>query len=359
MRILALVTDAYGGYGGISQYNCDFCRALSQSELIAEVVVLPRAGQAGALKLPAKVRQLPPQRNKFSYVASALRIAATSGPFDLIFCGHIHLIPLASMIGQFLGQPVWLQTHGIEAWKRPRGPVRRQTQRAALITTVSRHTRGKVLGWANIDPQRIRVLPNTVRPLFSPGKPSPETLAKFGLQGKTIILTVARMGKADRYKGHDEVIAALPAVRSLYPDACYVVAGEGDGRAGLEAIATEQGLAQSVRFLGRLSDEDVLALYRSAHVFIMPSTKEGFGIVFVEAASTGLPVIAGNLDGSVDALADGRIGQLVDPRSTDEIVSAIVAAISSQQPVDARETQRFAFSNFAAHVHDLVNDLVH
>ena len=69
--------------------------------------------------------------------------------------------------------------------------------------------------------------------------------------------------------------------------------------------------------LGRLHGQELLDYYRLADVFVMPSTGEGFGIVFLEASATGLPVIAGNRDGSVDALAEGRIGTLVDPDDVD------------------------------------------
>ena len=173
-------------------------------------------------------------------------------------------------------------------------------------------------------PERVRVLPNTVRSTLSPGPRSETTLARFGLSGAKVVLTLSRIDKADAYKGHDRVIEAMAEVRRAEPEALYVVVGDGDGRADLEALAKRQGAGDAVRFLGRLNDDDVLALYRSADAFVMPSMKEGFGIVFVEAAACGLPVIAGNRDGSVDALADGAIGRLVDRLSQDEIAGALI-----------------------------------
>ena len=79
----------------------------------------------------------------------------------------------------------------------------------------------------------------------------------------------------------------------------------------------------------------------------MPSTGEGFGIVFLEAAAAGLPVIGGNRDGSVDALADGRIGRLVDPSSQDEIADAVVEALEGRGRGDPAEVERFRFENFS------------
>jgi phosphatidyl-myo-inositol dimannoside synthase len=137
-----------------------------------------------------------------------------------------------------------------------------------------------------------------------------------------------------------------------------VVVGDGDGQGELNALAERRGVGDAVRLLGRLSDDDLLALYRSADVFVMPSTEEGFGIAFVEAAATGLPVVAGNVDGSVDALADGAIGRLIDPLSHDEIVASLIDGLRERRRSDVDVVQRFSFPNFAAQVDALVRDFV-
>lgn len=358
MKILALVTDAFGGYGGISQYNCDFLTALAQSPLVDDVVVLPRTGNAKSSNLPQKVAQLTPVRGKVAYSFSVLRTVRRTS-FDVVFCGHIYAAPLGAFVAKILGIPLWLQTHGIDAWECPSRVICKAVEQAYLITTVSRYTRKRMLGWANVHPVRIRVLPNTVRPIFLPGPKNDAALGKFGLAGKKIILTVSRLNKADAYKGHGSVVEALLQLRSAHPDAIYVVAGSGDGECDLQRLVAKLDLQEHVRFLGRLSDGDVLALYRSSDVFIMPSTKEGFGIVFAEAAAAGLPVIGGNQDGSVDALADGQIGRAINPKSLSEIVTALNDALDGRIKTHPREIQRFAFPRFAAHVHDVVRTFDH
>src|SRR5262249_51645732 len=157
--------------------------------------------------------------------------------------------------------------------------------------TVSRYTRRRILQWAHVDPGRVRILPNTIRPMFTPGRPSAPFLARHGLEGRKIVLTVSRITKDDKYKGHHRVIEALTTVRAAHPALVYVVVGDGNGRADLERLVRNLDLESSVRFLGTASDVDVLSFYRAASVFIMPSTKEGFGIVFAEAAMVGVPVI--------------------------------------------------------------------
>ena len=100
------------------------------------------------------------------------------------------------------------------------------------------------------------------------------------------------------------------------PNAIYLIAGAGDDKQRLEHLAAERGLAGRVVFTGHVPADELPSYYALADVFAMPSTGEGFGIVFLEAAACGLPVIAGNADGSVDALGEGQIGCLVDPRHT-------------------------------------------
>jgi phosphatidylinositol alpha-1,6-mannosyltransferase len=356
MKVLALVTNAFGGYGGIAQFNRDFCYALSLSKHVREVIIVPRQVESETICLPPKLRQIAPKKGRLSYSLECIRAALRFGPFDLIFCGHLYHVVLAAGLGRLLGVPVWLQTHGIDAWDRPSPLLRNAAERSALVTAVSRYTRGRVLQWANINPTRVRVLPNTARSLFTPGPQCEAALAKHSLVGKKIVLTVSRIDKSDTYKGHVTVIEALPAIRKAEPAATYVIVGDGDGRPDLEAEVARRRLGDQVRFLGRLSDEELLALYRSASAFVMPSTKEGFGIAFVEAAACGLPVIGGNRDGSVDALAEGKIGRLIDPLSTQEIIAAVIPALNERSTSRQNEVHRFAFQNFANYVDALVED---
>src|SRR5262249_38146012 len=125
----------------------------------------------------------------------------------------------------------------------------------------------------------------------------------------------------------------------------------------LEQLARESGIADCVVFAGQVPDAELPDYFALADVFAMPSTGEGFGIVFLEAAASGLPVIGGNRDGSVDALAEGRIGRLVDPHCPEEIAAAVVAALEARDPAAPTEAQRFAFPQFASYVNELVRTL--
>jgi phosphatidylinositol alpha-1,6-mannosyltransferase len=351
---LALVTDASSEGGGIARYNRDLMDALAQSAAISNVVVLPRAGSGGATQ-PRKIKSLPPSSNAYAWSARALRLALRRR-FDAIFCGHLNAVPLAAGLARFTRRPLWVQVHGIDAWE-PRGRLYSDALGdAALVTSVSRYTRAKLLTWAGISPHRVRVLPNTISTDFVPRTPAADLIARHRLNGKRVILTVGRLAASERYKGNDRIIAALPDVLARIPNAVYLIVGSGDDQARLEQLARAHAVSERVIFAGQVPAERLADYFACAHVFAMPSTGEGFGIVFLEAAAMGLPVIAGNADGSVDALADGSIGRLVDPTSQDQIVAAIVDALDGRVPPRRDEVQRFSFDNFSKHVDELVRN---
>ena len=347
--VLALITDGFGGSGGIAQYNRDLIKALALCPGIERIVVLPRLGEAGAAALPAGVRQFRPIRSAAAYSLAAIKAALTQGPFGAVFCGHLHLAPLARFLASLLGVPLWLQLHGWEAWRVPRHIEQRAAENARLITAVSRTTRTKFLAACGVDPARVRVLPPTVEQSFGRGARSDELAARYGLHGRRVLLTVGRLDPDERRKGQDQVIRVLPKIIAACPDVVYLIVGGGADTARLEELVREVGVADYVVFAGTVSADELPQLYRLADVFVMPSTQEGFGIVFLEAAASGLRVIGGNADGSADALADGAIGTLIDPTDTAALANAVTAALGGGG-VEPAGIARFCFENFAQHV---------
>ena len=108
-----------------------------------------------------------------------------------------------------------------------------------------------------------------------------------------------------------------------------------------------------MRFAGQVVAEELPDYFRLADVLVMPSTGEGFGIVFLEAMASGIDVIGGNQDGSLDPLADGSAWPAVDPDDPEELVSAICAALSPV-PADVDRASRFKVQAFTEHLQALV-----
>jgi phosphatidyl-myo-inositol dimannoside synthase len=152
---------------------------------------------------------------------------------------------------------------------------------------------------------------------------------------KKVVLSVGRL---IRRKGQDTVIRALKEIRASVPEAHYVIIGRGPDEDYLKQLAAEQGVSENVTIQTDVSNSELAAYYSIASVFVMPSRRigddiEGFGIVFVEAATFGLPIIAGQDGGEREAI--GAAGMYVDGESSDEIVRAVITMLSD--PERARE----------------------
>jgi phosphatidyl-myo-inositol dimannoside synthase len=341
LRILALVTEAFEGYGGIAQYNRDFLSGLANCDRVGEVIVLPRFSARSVGTLPPGVRQLGPVKSKLVYTLCALWTAITHQPIEFVFCGHLSMVPLAAGICRVLRVPLWLQVHGIEVfWRKHSALERRSVESATIVTAVSRYTRRRLLQWVSMDAARVKVLPNTVDPQYHPGPKPAYLLERHAAAGKKVLLTVSRLDGLEQYKGHDRVIRTLPRVLEQQPDTIYLIVGDGEDRPRLESLAKECGVAGNVQFTGSVPSQELPDYFRLADAFVMPSVREGFGIVFLEAMATGIRVIGGSEDGTRDALCDGALGTLIDPENGEELASAILTALDDPART-ADRTSRF------------------
>jgi len=349
LRILALVTDGFGGHGGIAQYNRDLMSSIAACDWVSEVIVLARGTATSPSALPSGVRQLGPVKGKARYLFAALRTARAHSPIDVVFCGHLFMAPLAGLVSKLSRAQLWVQVHGFEAWEELSGVYRQSIEDAALITSVSRYSRRQLLKWVSIDPARVKVLPNTVDPSFQSGPKPTYLLDRHRLHGRKVLMTVSRLTKWDRYKGHERVLRILPSILAERPDTVYLIVGDGDDRSRLEGLAAELEVGEKVRFAGSVSPEELPDYYRVGDVFVMPSTGEGFGIVFLEAMASGVQVIGGGRDGSRDALCDGALGTLVDPENGEELAYAVQLALDDAALTGDR-THRFKPHLFKGHL---------
>jgi len=352
LRVLALVTEAFGGRGGIAQYNRDFLLALAKCDRVGEVLVLPRFNSGSVDALPPGVQQLRAVEGRHTYSLAAACTAITHRPIDFVFCGHLRMAPLAAVLSRVLNVPLWLQIHGVDVWHDLSALQHRAVQSATMVTSVSRDTRHRLLRWVEIDPARVKVLPNTVEPQFQPGPKPGHLLERHAVGGKKVLITVSRLSSLERYKGHDRVIRTLPRVLEQRPDTIYLIVGDGDDRSRLESLALECGVAKNVQFTGSVPAEELPDYFRLADVFVMPSTAEGFGIVFLQAMASGIRVIGGTQNGTRDPLCDGALGTLVDPENGDELASAILAALDDPTRTGDRTT-RFKPNLFREHLNAL------
>lgn len=342
LRFFALVGDAFGGRGGIAQYNRDLFNALAASGRVASISVLPRHAP-DPVSAPDIVHQMAP-RGRMGFAIAGLAGGLTR-PVDVVFCGHVHFARMAFFIARRWRAKLIMQAHGVEIWSRPK-VAWSVIEKSNLILCVSRYTRSVMCDRAAVAPERIVVLSNTVADLFTPGDGA-EFRRSRGLGNRRLLLTVGRLASAERYKGHDRVISAIPAILARGHDAMYLIAGDGDDRSRLEQLAREHGVEDRVRFLGTLAADQLVDAYRAADVFVMPSTGEGFGISYLEAMACGTPALGLAAGGARDALGDGSLGMIVDERQLCEGMAQLLSAPPLRgAPLGAAVQARFGRAKF-------------
>jgi glycosyltransferase involved in cell wall biosynthesis len=196
-----------------------------------------------------------------------------------------------------------LITHGIEVWSGIGGMRRYAMRRVNRILCVSHYTRRRILEQAPaLNADRLIIFPNALADTWARVAPAPSSRplpARF-------ILSVTRLEPGDRYKGIATVIEAFSmlADESMH----YYVVGHGNDLAFLQLVAERCCVRERVHFVRGVSDSELIALYQQCDAFVLPSGKEGFGIVFLEAMFFGAPVIAAREKGAMDVVRDGETG---------------------------------------------------
>lgn len=348
VKLLMLVTDAFGGRGGIAKFNRDLILACVAPPLDARCLVLARVIAERGTAVPGGVT-MPESasRGAVAYVRAVLA-AAFGFQADLVICGHLHLLPLAVMASTVRRVPLVLVIHGIEAWKPPRGRLARGlVRRATHVVAVSRHTRDRFVAWSGVDPSRTSVVGNCVElDRFTPGPRPGFLVERYGLADGPVLLTVARLNPAERYKGIDELLELMPSLVTEHPGLRYLIVGEGGDRARLEAKAAELGVAERVVFAGYVDEEEKVDHYRVADAFAMPGRGEGFGIVYLEAMACGLPVVASSQDASGEVVEGTDTAFVADPDSQESIRAAVRGALAAGRGTVPALLSRYSMPSF-------------
>jgi phosphatidyl-myo-inositol dimannoside synthase len=257
---------------------------------------------------------------------------------DLVLhCGHVNAAFAARRLKRRYGTPYLVWTHALEImdeWLR--ASIVPALLEADLVTTNSEFTSAFVASCGVPESRIVKIRRGADAEHFRPGLDCRELAERLGVAGRPTLLTVARIVKANRYKGHDVVLRALAKVVRSVPDVAYVIVGEGDDLDYLDRLARECGVRENVVFAGRVSDEELPLLYNVCDAFIMCSREErtrrgilaeGFGLALLEASACGKPVIAGRSGGVPDAVQDGITGLLVNPVDSEEVAAAIVRVL--------------------------------
>lgn len=254
------------------------------------------------------------------------------GNSRIVLAAHPNLAPPAACIKAFSGARMVVMAHGVEVWS-PLPQVRRRALLCAdLVLAPSSDTAEKLVAVQGVSLQRTRRLPWVLSPDVVQMTQTPALLPlPQGFPKGSVILTVARWSASERYKGADDLIHATWQLRTAVPDLHLVVVGGGDDLPRLQKLVIDIGAHDRVHFLDSLSREELGACYAHSDVFALPSTGEGFGLVFLEAMSFGKPVVAAAIGGATDLVENEVNGLLVEPHDIVQLTGALARLFADQQ----------------------------
>jgi phosphatidyl-myo-inositol dimannoside synthase len=220
----------------------------------------------------------------------------------------------------------------------------------------------------NTDPDVCKVLNNAVDPFMKVPKTFKKPahlLKRYRLSpDNQLIFTLTRLASTEQYKGHDQVIKIIKTLKVKFPGIRYILAGKYDNKEKLriQKMIVANSVEDDVILTGFLDEGELTDHFLLADMFVLPSKKEGFGIVFIEALACGLPVICGNSDGSIDAIRNGELGKAINPDDLTALESAITDNLKTpltdeiRQYLQSQCLLHFNETNYMISLEKLIND---
>jgi phosphatidylinositol alpha-1,6-mannosyltransferase len=367
-KVLFLTLKVFGFTGGIEKVCRTICRSLydlSQEELVAPTVhcMYDKNFNRDSRYL-RKQQYVAFDGNRKYFVIKSLLKGMQS---DVVLLSHINLLSIGYLIKRFSPKTkVYLIAHGIEIWRKLPDTKLKALNRLDKIFAVSHYTKEKIKSEHKIADNKIEVLNNCLDPFYyfpnDFSKPKP-LLKRYNLTtNNTVLISLSRLSSSEKYKGYDNVIKILPKLIEKDPNIVFLLAGKADEeeQARLEKLIAEYKIGQHIKLIGFVDEAEISDHFLLSDIFVMPSKKEGFGIVFIEAMASGLKVVAGNKDGSVDALSNGKLGKLVDPDNLNE-VEQVLSELLAQPSGDAEKLtlqknvyEVFNYEKYHEHIKNII-----
>lgn len=342
MKVLFLVPELFASEGGIPRilrlYLKALCELAEPNGEVRLVVLNDQTLDSTDLRAYGSDRLtdwVACHRHKRRFTLAAL---AQARSVDLLICGHVGQLPVARLCRmRYPKLRYTLIAHGIEVWRKF-SPIERFALRgASQIWCVSDFTRRELLRRSRLKPDRAIVLANGLDPAFQPGHGGDAPGAS------PVLLAVSRLSHADRYKGIDHLIEAMPIVREKIPNAVLRIVGRGDDLPRLQALAAQKSLVGAVQFAGYIGDAELADEFSRCRVFALPSEREGFGLVYVEAMAHGKPCVGANAGGTPEVITP-ETGVLCPYGDVPAVARACVEALTKTWSVDAIQARAETFS---------------
>lgn len=255
-----------------------------------------------------------------------------SGGCDILFFDHLGLARVQRLVPQRFRRPYGIFLHSIEAWT-PLSKNRVLTLANARVRIANSHYTANRVASAHPQAGDIDVChlalglePHT----RSEGEANADQELLAAIRPNSVFI-VGRMMSTERHKGHEQLIRSWPSVIREVPTAQLVIVGGGDDLARLQEIAGKCIADGNILFTGWIDEPTLSALYAKAALFAMPSSAEGFGLVYLEAMARGLACIGSIHDAAREIIVDGETGFLVDQNAGSELAIKIVDLLKNRE----------------------------
>jgi glycosyltransferase involved in cell wall biosynthesis/GT2 family glycosyltransferase len=278
----------------------------------------------------------PSMRRRIAFSAEAL-VRGLRPSTEVVIAAHVNLLPVASALALLSRAPLVLIAHGTEVWL-PMPPWRAAlVRRCEWILAPSSYTAHWLAKRATLPESRVTVVPWPIDEAFA------EHARAFQQPdaGEPHLLTVSRIVRDHRFKGHFTIARSMPAILERQPTASWIVVGEGGDVQALRALCAELKVLDAVVFTGGISDEELAEIYSRTNVFVMPSfadadatppVGEGFGLVYAEAAAFGIPsVVAETSGGATDFVVHGETGLAVPANDPSALADAVLRLLEDDK----------------------------
>lgn len=368
IRALVLVTDAYGGRGGIASYNRNMLQALCEYPMMERVLVISRKVFYRLEEMPGNLEyRVDSAGSKLRYMYACLQTVFFYRRFDLIICAHIHLLPIAWLMGLLYRCPVIPVIYGVDAWTpTSRKFVNYLCHRLKSFIAIRRLTARLFIKWARISNNDYYYLPNCIdESKYGIRDRREDLIERYKIRGKTVVMTAGRLDTGhDLNKGFDEILEVLPELKMRISNLVYLVMGDGEDKERLEAKAKNLGVADMTVFTGYVSEAEKADHYCLADVFAMPGSNPEFDrypyrFVFLEALACGVPVVGCRLEDPWEVNdPESQLIIQVDPNNKDEIINGILTALYRPKFQIQSGLENFYFGKFKANFHEIVTKII-
>jgi phosphatidylinositol alpha-1,6-mannosyltransferase len=326
-HILFITNEVFLRQGGMERFNRHMCMALqryTESRQLS-LAILSKNDHTADERYVSNSKStnfIGCQGSKAKFIYQYFKAITAQSNVKLCIFGIINHLPLVSMLPRRIKKVAII--HGFEAWEKFTPIKRNFLSHIDEYWSVSDYTKKEFIRLNEIAGSKVKLLSDALDYYWFEDNDQNYRDDKY-------ILCVARLdAEHGHYKGVDDLIRSYSRVSRKYPEYKLVIAGNGSDADRLQQMAASEGVLEKVKFLNSIRDEELKRIYNECTIFALPSKKEGFGLVFLEAMAARKPVIGGKHGGTPEVIEDGKTGLLVTHGREEELTSALELLLSDR-----------------------------